>query len=220
MFIGHYGIALALKPAEKRLSLFWLFIAVQLVDVFWGAFNLLGIEHTEIVPGYTEGSVLQFISYPFTHSLLAALIWSGIAYGIGRMIPLGKDLPRKRVAMILAVATLSHWFLDLIVHEPDLSLWGGNPKLGFGLWEHAAIELLLEIAILAAGLVYYLKSTRPLSVTGRFGMIAFCILLVFTLLSNAYGPPPPNMQAVAISAMIGYPVFALIAGWLDRKRTA
>jgi hypothetical protein len=218
MFIGHYGVALALKPAERRLSLFWLFLAVQLVDVFWGAFTLLGWEHTEITPGHTAGSPLNFISYPFTHSLVAAILWSGLAYGAGRLLPLAQGADRKRVALVLGVATLSHWFLDVIVHKPDLTLWGGDLKFGLGLWDHAVLELLLEIAMLAAGLIVYLKSTRPLSATGRFGMIIFSLILVGTLLSNAYGPLPPDMTAVGITVLLGYPAFALIAGWLDRKR--
>ena len=33
MFLGHYGVALALKRAEPKLSLGTLFVAVQLADL-------------------------------------------------------------------------------------------------------------------------------------------------------------------------------------------
>ena len=50
MFLGHYGLALALKRKEPKVSLGTLFIAVQLVDILWGGFLLLGWEHVRILP--------------------------------------------------------------------------------------------------------------------------------------------------------------------------
>mgnify|MGYP003465989012 CR=1 FL=1 len=79
MFIGHYGMALALKRAEPKLSLGTLFIAVQLVDIAWGATILLGLERVQIHPGWTAATPLQFVYYPITHSLLAAGLWAAAA---------------------------------------------------------------------------------------------------------------------------------------------
>ena len=31
-----------------------------------------------------------------------------------------------------ALVVVSHWFVDLLVHIPDLTLYGTPPKLGFG----------------------------------------------------------------------------------------
>ena len=47
MFLGHYGVAFALKRAEPKLSLGTLFLAVQLADLLWGIFLLLGWERVE-----------------------------------------------------------------------------------------------------------------------------------------------------------------------------
>jgi hypothetical protein len=53
MFLGHFGVAFALKRVEPKLSLGTLFLAVQLPDLLWGVFLLLGWEQVRIDPGYT-----------------------------------------------------------------------------------------------------------------------------------------------------------------------
>ena len=53
MFVGHYGPSFAAKAAKNSIPLWVLFIAVQLLDVFWGLFVLLGIEKVRITPGIT-----------------------------------------------------------------------------------------------------------------------------------------------------------------------
>ncbi len=54
MFVGHYGVTFAAKKVEPRVPLWVLFIAVQLLDVLWAPFVLLGIEKVRIVPGITS----------------------------------------------------------------------------------------------------------------------------------------------------------------------
>ena len=76
MFLGHYGLAFALKRAEPKVSLGTLFLAAQLVDLAWGATILLGWEVVAISPGVTAATPLRFLSYPITHSLLAAVLWA------------------------------------------------------------------------------------------------------------------------------------------------
>ena len=70
MFLGHFGVAFAFKRAEPKLSLGTLFLAVQLVDLLWGAFLLLGWEHVRVAPGETPLLTLQFYDYPIRHSLV------------------------------------------------------------------------------------------------------------------------------------------------------
>jgi hypothetical protein len=70
MFIGHYAVALAAKKAAPKVSLGTLFIAVQLVDMLWPLFLLLGLEHARIDPGNTPVTPLDFYDYPITHSLV------------------------------------------------------------------------------------------------------------------------------------------------------
>src|SRR3954469_3944605 len=76
MFLGHYAVALAAKRYAPRTSLGTLVLAAQLLDLLWPIFVLLGWEHVNIVPGLTAASPFDFVSYPISHSLLAAALWA------------------------------------------------------------------------------------------------------------------------------------------------
>src|SRR6266516_1560063 len=80
MFVGHYGVSFAAKKADPSIPLWVLFIAVQLLDVFWAPFILLGIEKVRIVPSITPSNPLNLYYMPYTHSLLAAVLWSAGAF--------------------------------------------------------------------------------------------------------------------------------------------
>ena len=71
VFIGHFGVALAAKRVAPRPSLGTLVMAALLVDFVWPVFMVLGLEKIEIVPGITAVTPLLFVSYPYTHSLVA-----------------------------------------------------------------------------------------------------------------------------------------------------
>jgi hypothetical protein len=64
MFVGHYGPALAAKALKQSIPLWTLFLAVQLLDVFWSIFVLLGIEKVRIVPGITATNPLDLYYMP------------------------------------------------------------------------------------------------------------------------------------------------------------
>src|SRR5689334_23985237 len=68
MFVGHYGPSFAAKAVRKPIPLWVLFIAVQLLDVFWSIFVLLGIEKVHIVPGITATNPLDLYYMPYTRS--------------------------------------------------------------------------------------------------------------------------------------------------------
>ena len=76
MFVGHYGVALAFKKADPRLSLGTLFLGALLVDILWGIFLILGWEQARVDPGYTAVTPFQFLSYPLSHSLVAGGFWA------------------------------------------------------------------------------------------------------------------------------------------------
>ena len=73
MVVGHYGPSFAGKAIQRTIPLWVLFVAVQLLDVFWSIFVLLGIEKVRIVPGITKTNPLDLYYMPYTHSLPAAL---------------------------------------------------------------------------------------------------------------------------------------------------
>jgi hypothetical protein len=215
MFVGHYAASLMLKAFDKRASLGTLFLAVQFVDILFFPLVLLGVERMNIVPGYTASTHFELEYMPYTHSLVTSLGWALLAYGLFRWV-----LKRQHgVALVVAVAVFSHWVFDLIVHTPDLPLMSDSSlKLGFGLWNHALLTFLLEAALLAGGLLLYLRSTAATGKGGRYAMALYVVALIAINIVNLWGPPPESKVALALTALVAYFGFAGIAYWLDRKR--
>ena len=152
MFIGHAALALAAKPLAPRANLGVALAAAYWLDLVWPIFVLIGIERVEVAPGITAFTPLDFVHYPWTHSLAAAFAWSVLfalaCWKLGR-----------RAALVMGLLVFSHWVLDAIAHRPDLPLWPGSGTLvGFGLWNSVAATLVLECALFAAGISIYLRS--------------------------------------------------------------
>src|SRR3954470_11491200 len=80
MFIGHFGLGFAAKRTEPAVSLGALFLACQFADLLWPVLVLLGVEQVEVQPGATRMTPLNFVSYPYSHSLLALCVW-GVLFG-------------------------------------------------------------------------------------------------------------------------------------------
>jgi hypothetical protein len=215
MFVGHYGVSFAIKGAHKRIPLWLLFVAVQLVDVLWAIFVMMGIEKVRITPGITATNPLDLYYMPYTHSLVAAFFWSAIAF-VG--YKLSRDNTRN-AAFLVAGAVFSHWLLDLIVHRPDLPLYDNSFKMGFGVWNYPVLAFSLEAAVLLAGILIYVRSSRAISVAGKYGPPAFAIILLFLQAVVFFGAPPTSPLAAALTALFSYVLLAAIAYWLERKRT-
>ena len=188
MFVGHYAAGLALKRFEKRASLGLLFLAVQFVDILFSLLVLLGVERFNLIENYTRSTHFELEYMPYTHSLVASFLWAGLVYVLFRLLKKGEG--KSMIALVMAWAVLSHWFLDLIVHTPDLPLLGDTSlKLGFGLWHNAMATYVLEAALLLIGLWLYLGSTTATRPIGKYGMPVFVVLLLLVNLSNLFGPP-------------------------------
>ena len=220
MFVGHYAASLALKSVEKNASLGMLFLAVQFVDILFFPFVLLGIERMNIIENHTASTHFELVFMPYTHSLLAAFLWAGVVYAIIRFMPSKRVVKKSSVALVIAVGVVSHWFLDLIVHTPDLPLVGDSTfKLGFGLWNNAVATYVLEALLLIGGLWLYLRSTKGETMVGRYGMIGYVVVLLLVNAFNIFGPlTDDSIAAGAITALVFYFLFAGIAYWLDGKR--
>jgi hypothetical protein len=218
MFVGHFGLGLAGKRIAPRVSLGTWFLSVQLLDLLWPLFLLLGREHVRITPGYTRMSPLDFYDYPITHSLAGAVLWGLLLCGLYLLATRGRGPGRRRIALLLAAGVVSHWFLDLVVHREDLPVLPAiGPYLGFGLWNVPAATLALELALFGAGILLYLRATRARDGAGRWGLAALLGLLLLLWLGAAFGPPPPDEGIVAWSAMA---LWLLVpwAAWVDRHR--
>lgn len=220
MFIGHYGVSFAIKAREKSIPLWVLFIAVQFLDVFWGIFVLLGIERVRIVPGFTATNPLDLYYMPYTHSLLGALFWSVLGFGLYRFVTSvrGSIGAKTMAAVFVGLAVFSHWILDLVVHSPDLALYDETYKMGLGLWNYPVIAFALEIAILFGGMFLYMRSTTAANAIGKYGMPVLGLILIAVQSIVFFGPPPSSPNAAAATALIAYFLFAAAAFWLERQR--
>ncbi|MCP4422177.1 MAG: hypothetical protein GY805_36660 [Chloroflexi bacterium] len=219
MNIGHYGVSLALKKADTKISLGLLFFAAQFVDILWAVLVLLGIERAKIVPGITAANPIDYVYYPFSHSLLASFLWAGAMYILFRMLPAKSGSQQSKVALVMSIAVLSHFFLDLLIHRPDLPLSvGDSPTIGLGLWNFVLASYIVEGLIFFGGLWLYMRATTGITFAGKYGMLIFAAFLFFTNLMNLFGTPPPNSQTLAAFSLTTYLIFIGIALWLDRKR--
>ena len=212
MFLGHFGLALAAKRVAPRPSLGTTVMAAQWPDGIWPIFVLLGVEHVEIRPGVTTVTPLDFVSYPYSHSLMADLIWAAlfaVVYGTLR-----KDW---RGAIWLAVLVLSHWLLDVVAHRPDVPTWPGGPKLGTGLWNSLPATLIAEFALFGAGIWIYNRSAIARDTQGKVLLWTFVITLTVLYLAAVFGPPPPDQRMLAITGLLGW-LFVAWGYWIDRHR--
>lgn len=209
MFIGHWAPALAIAARPKAPGLGLLFVAAQLVD--WAFFGLLitGVEQMRVTPGISVMNPMDLFHMPYTHSLLgtatfavafAALVWTAC-----------KD---RTAALLAGGVVLSHWFLDLLVHVPDLTLTGSPPKLGFGLWNYPMLEIPLELGITFGALWLYVRATRPAPL--RVGVLAGVLLLLQAV--NWFGPVEPAVTTgTSLLAFFAFGLATLAAWWMGKS---
>jgi hypothetical protein len=213
MILGHLAVGFASKRLAPRTSLGWLMIAPLLLDLLWPIALALGLESVRIVPGITKFSPFDFVSYPWTHSLLMACAW-GTMYG-GDYYWRNHDL---RASSVLALGVVSHWVCDWVVHRPDLqiSTWS-ELRVGLGLWNHPAATMALELAMFAGGIAIYLGMTKARDRAGAIALWSFVAFMVVLYFASAFGPPPPSVTAVKIGALIEW-LFVPWVFWIDRHR--
>ncbi|MGE5353342.1 MAG: metal-dependent hydrolase [Acidobacteriota bacterium] len=213
MFIGHFGAALAAKKLDDKPSLGTMFLASQFIDLLWPVLMLAGIEKIKIEPGNSAFTPLNFIYYPFSHSLLFVLIWALLIGGIYYLIK--KNL---KSSVVLGALVLSHWVLDLISHVPDLPLYpGGNLKVGLGLWNFVSLTVLVEGLIFIAGAALYIFSTRAENRKGTVGLWSLLLFLLAIYITNMVSPPPPSVDAVAVVSLLQW-IFVLWGYFIDSNR--
>jgi hypothetical protein len=217
VFLGHFAVGLGAKRAAPALSLGTLFLAVQLADLLWPTLVLLDVERVEVRPGATAVTPLEFVHYPWSHSLMMVLAW-GALLGVGVRLARGARTISNATAATVVALTASHWLLDLVTHVPDLPLRpGGALRLGLGLWRSLPATMAVELALFAAGAALYLRATEARDRTGTVALWALLGFLLAVHLASLFGPPPPSADAVAWA---GHATWLLVAWgcWVDRHR--
>jgi hypothetical protein len=214
MFIGHFAVGFGAKRFAPAASLGTLFLACQFADLLWPLLVIAGIEQVAVRPGATVVTPLEFISYPFSHSLMAGFVW-GLLFAWA-FVWLRRSRPS--VGVVLAFVVVSHWVLDALSHGPDMPvLIGGSLRVGLGLWNSYVATVLVEGLLFVAGLAIYLRSTTAVDRTGSVALWALAAFLVIIYAANLAGPPPPSGMAAAWSALA---MWLLVAWgyWIDRHR--
>jgi membrane-bound metal-dependent hydrolase YbcI (DUF457 family) len=212
MFIGHMAVGFASKRVAPRTSLGLLMAAPMALDLLWPLFLLAGWEQVRIDPGNTALTPLDFVSYPYSHSLAMSALWGAlfalIYWGFTRYVT---------GAMVIGLGVVSHWILDFVTHRPDLPLYpGGATRVGLGLWNSVAGTIAVESAMFAAGLWMYTSVTRARNRAGSYGLWAFVAFAAAAYFANIFGPPP----SAEFLARFGLGIFLipLWAWWFDRHR--
>jgi len=214
MFIGHFGVALAAKRAAPRASLGALFFATQFADLLWPILLIRDIEHVRIAPGITAVTPFDFYDYPISHSLVTLFGWA-LLVGLGYFA-----ITRyARGAWLMGAGVLSHWFLDVLMHRPDLPLWPSGPKAGLGLWNSWTASIVLEILVFSLGLWIYVRFTSPQDAIGRYAFWSLMALLFFGWISSLIAGAPPSERAIAWGALFMW-IAVPWGWWADKHRSA
>jgi len=214
MFIGHFAVGFAGKKAAPRASLASLLFAALFADVLWPVLVAAGAERVRIAPGATAYTPLEFLSYPWSHSLLMLIIWGVLIGAFFRRRPDG-----ARTWAVIAVLVVSHWVLDWITHAPDMPLAPVGGKYGLGLWNSVAGTMVVEITMFVVGVGIYTRATRARDRIGSVALWAMVLFLLgFYVFDSLSGAPPPSVTAIWISALIATAVILVWAGWIDRHR--
>jgi hypothetical protein len=178
---GHFGFAAIVKSREKSAPLWALMLATVWLDV---VFTPLFLTHRETVQPIHEGYGGLIIHADYTHSIVGMLALSA---ALGAMF-----LPRlgRRVALVIALVSASHWVLDLVVHRPDMPVLPGNvgslPCLGLGLWNHPRTAACVELVLVATGAIMYWRAAMEVSAkagrNGRLASLSATMIAAFGLL--------------------------------------
>lgn len=210
MFIGHYAPAIALAARKDSPPAWTLFIAAQFVDYLFFIAVFPGWERAP--HDVTAPPALPFaLDAPFTHSLLGTAVL-GILFGgvLAAFAPAGL---RRPWFWISALAVLSHWFTDWLVHRPDMPLAPGTEPYGLGLWYQPTIAWPLEIGLLAAATWYFARAVPQRAKT----VWALALFMVLVQVVSRQMPPAAAITDTAPAALFAYTLFAALAAWAMRK---
>jgi hypothetical protein len=217
MFVGHYSVAFAAKSDRNKIPLWVLFIAVQFLDYIWATLVLHRIEKLRVIKGFTAGSMLDSYFHPYSHSLIAAILWSVVAAIAYKTVCSRHGcLYRKYTALIVGLAVFSHWVLDLIAHPRDLAIYDNTWKVGFGLWNYRDPEFALEIGLLGFGIMLYL-TRNAMPAIRKGAVIAFGVALVVIQIGDTYVPRNPlTDKATAMGVWVFYTLFVVVAFLIEK----
>ena len=195
--ISHASAALVFKKKYPRVGLWPLLIAVQFVELLWIVFTYLGLEHVRVT-----GDKVHLDFLPYSHSVFTGVFLAALAWGSGKLVR------RINVGTAIALAILSHIVLDIIHHEPNITLlpmaWG--PRLGLNLQGYPLVDFIVELAF-CVGCWKYFGGSKGLLVG----------VVIFNLLNIPLMFPRPGTGAMLAQNPAILPTIILvqvISSWL------
>jgi hypothetical protein len=216
MFIGHFALGFAAKRVEPKVSLGTAFLACQFLDLVWPVLVLAGLEQVRGDPEATAFSPLDFVSYPYSHSLTMTIVYGALFVVLFKLLGRG-----TRTALLVGGLVVSHWVLDFATHRPDLPLLvTDGPKVGLGLWNSVRLTLAVELGLFLAGVRLYMTRTRAENAAGSWGAWSLMVFLLLVYLASAFGPrPAPDTPAAAIAGpALAIWLLVVWGYWADRNR--
>ena len=213
MFIGHFAVGFAAKRVAPRTNIALLLAAALFLDILWPIFVLVGWEQVRIDPGNTRYTPLDFVSYPWSHSLVMSMLWAtllALVYFLATRYRPG--------ALMIWIAVVSHWILDWITHAQDMPIYPGGPRFGLALWNSIAGTMIVELLMFAIGVGLYMRVTRARDRIGRYALLAYVVLLLIAYVSDRFSDPPSSIDEVAWLGVIASAVLIPWAWWFERHR--
>jgi hypothetical protein len=196
MYLGHFAVGLAAKPAAPKTSLGILLVATQVIDILYAVFLVAGV-------GRSSGASV------WDHGLVMSLAWSAIAFGI--YFAFSRDI---RLGLLVGFLVLSHWIGDFISWKDTLPLaFNDFPRVGLGLYSSSAMSVIGEFGLFGIGLAYYLFKTKANDRIGKWApwlLLAYLIVLAPTALL-------PGKFVIAVA--IGMILVAPLGMWIDQHRS-
>ena len=158
--IAHLGVGFAAKKIAPDISVIYLIIAAELIEIVFFVFVAAGVE-TMPLPDKAPFT-------PYSHSVIMGIIWS-VAAGLFTYL-LSRN---KKASIIIALLVISHTILDIIA-SPKLAFYPTDTKMpvffndslsvGLGLFKYQTIALIGEFGILIAGFIIYILTIRKTKV--------------------------------------------------------
>lgn len=208
MFVGHYGAAYLLKGKFRQIPLWSLFVSVQLVDILAFVLVPLGIERIAYKPDPNPFLRTSIEYVPYSHSLSSNVI---IALAV---FLVSYKLAGKAWALALSIGSVSHWFLDCLVHVRDIPIFFNSLKAGFGLWRFPWPPFLLETAFLVlAGFCLLRRSVR---IRRHVILIVLLVAGYTAIFSSPEREATPTRASIMSLAL--YAVFAALAYWAEGSK--
>jgi cytochrome bd-type quinol oxidase subunit 2 len=203
------------KAVEPKLGLGTTFAAAMLLDLVLWIFVLTGIEAATTPIDYASHHYLLF-NFPYSHSLLAAILWSVAAAVAWAVFHREGDVRQQlfsRAAIVVALTVFSHWLLDVLVHPAQLPITPGGPSLGLDLWDNQPLALVVELALAAFGLlVFWLRRAG----SRRWTVTAIVALAAAMTAAGAFSPsPPPSIHLMAYVSLVVIGVVIAVGTWAD-----